>query len=116
MITAGDLRHRIVVQQKVETEDGYGGKTGTWEDFAELWAWVERQTSFRAAAERLSAGAVGSQPFARVHVRASATTRAITTDMRIVHGATYFNVVSPPQDIEGDNRILSIMVTQDAPT
>lgn len=116
MITAGDLRHRIVVQQKVETADGYGGKTGTWQDYAELWAKIERQNSFRAAAEQITAGAVASQPFARVHVRASETTKAITTDMRIVHGTTFFNVVSPPQDMEGVNRILTIMVTQDAPT
>lgn len=116
MITASDLRDRVVVEEKTETEDGYGGKVGTWHEYCTVWVKIERQTSFSAAAERVRAGAVDSQPVARVHLRASATSKGITTDMRIKHGDIYFNVATPPQDIEGRNRILSIMVTQGAPT
>ena len=84
--------------------------------FCTLWAQIERQKSFGAAAERIRAGGLDAQPVARVHFRRSEHSAAITTDMRVNCRGTYFNVVSPPQDLEGRNRTLSIMVTQSAPT
>ena len=120
MISAGDLRDRVTVEWKDEVDDGYGSKAGTWVEHCSCWAKIERQTSFGAAAERIMAGALAAQPPARVHVRRNELTAAITTGMRIVQTlgsvTTYYNVAAPPQDIEGRNRMLAIMVVQGQPT
>lgn len=120
MISAGDLRDLVMVEVLEQTDDGYGGKVGTWVGYCQAWAKIEHQTSFGAAAERISAGALDSMPPARIWVRCNEQTATITTAMRIVltKGAitTFFNVAGPPQDIEGKGRILSIMVVQGAPT
>ncbi|MEM7425191.1 MAG: phage head closure protein [Pseudomonadota bacterium] len=37
----GELRHRLVLQEAVRTDDGGGGAVETWQSAAELWAAVE---------------------------------------------------------------------------
>lgn len=37
---AGLLRHRITLQNRTTTPDGYGGQTVTWTDLATVWASV----------------------------------------------------------------------------
>jgi SPP1 family predicted phage head-tail adaptor len=38
---AGRLRHRVTIQEKVDSRDSYGGERETWVDIAEVWAEVE---------------------------------------------------------------------------
>ncbi len=120
MISAGQLRDRVTVERPSTSADAFGGETGAWVEHCEVWAKIERQQSFQRASERIMAGAVDAQPPARIHVRKTAKTAAITGDMRFVHVledvTTFYNVAAPPQDLEGLGRILSIMVTQGAPT
>ena len=41
---AGQLRHRVTIQQATETTDGFGGVTQAWATFATVWAAVEPLT------------------------------------------------------------------------
>jgi SPP1 family predicted phage head-tail adaptor len=38
MLSAGRLRHRVTLQSKSASRDGYGGETITWVDLATVWA------------------------------------------------------------------------------
>jgi len=35
---AGRLRHRVTIEEKVESRDAYGGERETWVEYAEVWA------------------------------------------------------------------------------
>lgn len=38
---AGNLRHRIIIQQRTDTQNGYGEPIPAWSTFATVWAAVE---------------------------------------------------------------------------
>ena len=41
---AGDLRNRVVIQNRTATQDTYGGEVPTWSTVATVWAAVEPMT------------------------------------------------------------------------
>lgn len=43
LVNAGDLRHRVTLQQPSESQDEFGAVTLTWADVATLYALVEEQ-------------------------------------------------------------------------
>lgn len=92
---SGDLRHKIIIQESVETSDGMGGATLTWQDLyptrAAIWP--------IKASERLDAMKLELQVDHRIRIRHPRTFE-ITADMRVKwfdHIAKvnkYFNVIS----------------------
>jgi len=115
--SAAALRDRITVERLEPDPDD--AEAGSWVEHCTIWAQIEAQRSFQAGAERIRAGASDGQVPVRIHFRRSALTAAITTAMRIRQGAAapyrYYNVTTPPQDLVGDNRILSVMAALNAP-
>ena len=76
--SAGALRHRVVLQQPVRSDDGGGGATQTWETVAELWAAVLPI----GGEERLSADALTGRVTHAVWIRHRA---GVTPAMRFQH-------------------------------
>ncbi len=87
----GRLRHRIDIQEEVESQSGTGEVTHTWQHFATVWASIEPQKMTEGiSAEQLSAEAV-----LRVRIRYRA---GITTDHRVLYctrGLEIMQVIDP---------------------
>lgn len=84
-IAAGDLRHRVQIQQQVTTRDEDGRKTTRWVDVAAVWASVEPLS----AREFVQSGQTQSAVVARVTVRYRA---GLDPSMRILHRGQVFNI------------------------
>ncbi len=81
----GKLRHRVTLEQPVDTDDGAGGLTRAWTDVATLWARIEPLSADeRVAAERIEAAAD-----TRITVRWRAD---VTSAMRFSFGARVFEI------------------------
>lgn len=84
---AGSLRHRVVVEQKTATADGYGGSTLAWTTFATVWAAIEPVS--------------GREYFQAQQFQAAVTHKVtirylsgINTTMRVKHNSRVFNIHS----------------------
>jgi SPP1 family predicted phage head-tail adaptor len=86
-IRLGRLRHRLTIEQPVETGDGAGGLTRTWADAGTAWASVEAVS----AAARFEAAAAGQTVTHRIVMRARYD---LTTDHRLRRGTTVYELRS----------------------
>jgi SPP1 family predicted phage head-tail adaptor len=84
---AGELDRRLVLEAPVETDDGAGGVTRSFETVASLWAQV---TPVRAR-PNVAADSLAALVTHRIVVRVP---RAITTLNRLRDGARIFRVVA----------------------
>lgn len=82
---AGQLRHRVTIQQATETQDSYGAVVQSWSTLANVWASIEART--------------GRETFTAAQVYATAdhiiTIRHrsdVTPKMRITYGARTFGI------------------------
>jgi len=84
---AGDLRHKIVLQEPTETSDGMGGMTTTWSTFKRVWAaiWPLK------GAEYLAAMQTTSEMTHKIRIRYMAN---VTPKLRIKWGSRYFDIQS----------------------
>ena len=95
MIRSGDLRHRIIIQEKALTSDGLGGYTETWSDLlptrASIWP--------LKASETIDAMKLELKVDHRIRIRHPKTIN-ITADMRVkwldhvTNTNKYFNIFS----------------------
>lgn len=88
MIQAGKLRHRVVIQKPVETQDQNDGSVIVrWEDIATVWASIEPLS----AKEFIAAQAEASKVTTRITVRYR---NDVTAKMRLYHPAKgfYYNI------------------------
>lgn len=86
---ASRLKQRIIIQQPIETADGVGGTTRSWNDVATVWAELVPLRSGRGEA------LVNRQLEATVTHRVTIRYRAdVTTAMRINYGGRVFNIRS----------------------
>ncbi len=76
---AGDLRHRVTIQQLTTTRDAEGVTTETWTNVATVWAAVEPLQG----REYFQAQAVNAEVTTRVRIRYRA---GIVPTMRILFG------------------------------
>lgn len=74
---AGSLRHRVAIQEPVETRDDHGGITRTWNTIATVWASVEPLSG----TELYEAQQVQSRVTVRVRMRPYA---GLTTKHRLL--------------------------------
>lgn len=87
MIAPGDLDRRLVLEAPVETPDGAGGVTRSYQSVATVWAAVTPIAAHGAVAAA-AAGAVASH---RIVIRAG---REVTTRHRLRDGARLYRVVA----------------------
>ncbi|AUX87808.1 head-tail adaptor protein [Acinetobacter sp. ACNIH2] len=89
-LAAGELCHRVTIQNKTSTYDENNYETEMWAEFKKLWAKVE----FLSVKDSINAKAAGSQTTARLKLRKRSD---ITTEMRVLWGGYTFQIVSPPK-------------------
>lgn len=82
---AGDLRHRVTIQQLSALSDGMGGVRETWQDVATVWAAVEPMEG----RERYEAQQIQAELTHRVRLRYRP---GITPKMRVVHKGRIFQI------------------------
>ena len=95
---AGDLRHRITIQQRTLTPDGLGGHTETWSELATVWAAVWPVS----AKERIAGSQVQAETTHRVRIR---YLEGVLPQMRILFGSRLFEIDSI---INTDERMFQI--------
>lgn len=107
-LEAGKLRHRLVLQQPVETQDSTSGATVvTWQDVATIWGSIEPSS----AREFVAAQAEANKITAKIIIRYRAD---ITARMRLLHVATglYYNVEGILSDKDSGRDYLTLPVSQ----
>lgn len=83
---AGQLRDRVVIQQKTSGTDAWGAPLPeAWADYASLWANVRHLSG----TESIKAGADVSVVQASIRIR---WRQDITAGMRVLHGAAVYDV------------------------
>lgn len=84
---AGRLRHRIVIQERTDTQDSYGEPIPAWTTWAEVWAAVEPQSGQEATI------ALSQQSEARIRVRIRIRYRTgLSTLMRVSWQSRIFQI------------------------
>ncbi len=108
-------RHRIRFDQPVDKDDGIGGFIVSWEPVCTERGEIERIKSLRVDVERIQAGSRESMPIVRIHIDSHSITRTLDNTMRAVDldGGKTFDINSV-QDLDGDNRSLTITATENA--
>lgn len=87
MVRAGDMKHRIKIQQRSTTQDAAGEPANTWTLFAERWAAIERTPGNETWASAQRSGRVPT--VFRLRYLAG-----VTPAMRVVFGGKVLNVLS----------------------
>lgn len=79
MAGAGDLRHRVAFDRRVETSDGYGNYEGDWaEQFSRRAAFI-----YAGGGESVTAARLEGRGVMKVRVRSCMLTRTIEQDWRM---------------------------------
>lgn len=102
---AGDLRHRVTLQRKVQVRDSEGGVVTDWEDVATVWAKIAPLS----AREFTAAAAVQSKVVARITIRFR---DGVVASMRAVHGAKLYNIEGVLPDQESGLEYLTLPVSE----
>lgn len=92
-MSAGQLRHLVALQSRVDTVDEIGQPSTSWLTTASVWADIRYQTGLSA----IKSGADVS--VARVSIRMRH--RAVNAGQRILHGGTVFNIEAVQPDVRG---------------
>lgn len=93
-----DLRHRLVLEERVSVADGGGGATESWTELVTVWAAMYPKSGLeREAADRLGARAATD-----ITIRYRS---GVTTDMRFRLGTRHFNIRAV-LDVDGRRRWL----------
>ncbi|WOF73365.1 phage head closure protein [Parvibaculaceae bacterium PLY_AMNH_Bact1] len=93
-----DLRHRLVLEERMSVVDGGGGATDTWSEVATVWAALQQKSGReQEAADRSSA-----RTSTEITIRYRAD---VTNDMRFRLGARHFNIHAV-LDVDGRRRWL----------
>jgi len=93
-----DLRHRLVLEERVSVADGGGGATESWTELATVWAAMQP----KSGQEREAADRLGARATTDITIRYRGD---VTTDMRLRQGARHFNIRAV-QDADGCRRWL----------
>lgn len=82
---AGDLRHRVTLQQETRVEDGYGGFTVTWADVATVWAGIQPISGNEALVARQLQDSITHKVVMRYRA-------GVVAAMRLKFGTRVFNI------------------------
>lgn len=119
-IGAGRLTAFVRILKDAQTPDGMGGFTQTPEVHWEGPAHIERMYSLRGDVERMTAGAVGSHPTVRIHVRYEDLTAELLrtgSGMRALDVSENISMnINFAQDVTGRKEIVVITATENLPS
>lgn len=101
---AGELRHRVTIQQPVEVLDDYNTPSVVWQDFARVWAAIEPLSG----REYLQLQNTNAEITVRIRIR---YLPGITPAMRVVYGSRVFNIQAVI-DVEEKHRELHLMCAE----
>jgi SPP1 family predicted phage head-tail adaptor len=102
----GALRHRLMIQAPVDTEDGAGGFRRTWRDTEPVWASVQAASAFDA-----SLGRSGQTISHRITMR---WRDDLTTGHRMRDGTRIY-IVRSVHDATGEKRFLVALTEENRP-
>lgn len=108
MLNSGKLRHRIILQNPVETQDQNTGEIiETWEDLVTLWAAIEPLS----AREFVASQEEDSKVTARITIRYRTN---IDAKMRIYHAAknAYYNIEGVLSDKDSGLEYITLPVSE----
>jgi SPP1 family predicted phage head-tail adaptor len=103
-LRTGRLRHKIIIQYRTATTDGYGGPVQVWTDYATVTAGVDSLSG----REFLAAQAAQSEASVRFNMR---YVTGVDAEMRIVYNGKLHNILNIT-DPEERHRELIILTTQ----
>lgn len=105
-LAAGKLRHRVTIQQQVETQNpDTGAVTVEWGLYADRWAEYVAQS----VREFIAAAAVQSEVKGRFTVR---TDEGITADMRVVHRGKAYQILGVLPDPDSGLEYMTLAVSE----
>lgn len=97
----GDLRHRVTLESKSVTRDGYGGEVETWSTVATCWAAVEPLVG----REFLEGRRLEAEVNTRIRIRYRS---GVVPGMRITWGSHTYDIEAV-QEVESRRRELRLM-------
>ena len=97
-LAAGELCHRVTIQQKTIVYDEYNYETEAWAEFKKLWGKID----FLSVKDSLTAKVAGSETTARLKLRKRDD---IDSSMRVLFDEQTFQIVSPPKPDNENGRI-----------
>lgn len=83
---AGDLRHKVAIQEEVRTPDGGGGHTISWSTVFEGWSAIDPASSYERSVAMQMANPITHKIIMRYDARIDAA-------KRILFGSRAFNIV-----------------------
>jgi SPP1 family predicted phage head-tail adaptor len=95
MLRAGSLTKRVTFQSLPTAPVGPGDISTAWADYLTTWARIRPLTG----RELVAAGAEQNVGTHEVTVRYRAD-KPLSAAMRMVYGTRYFNIVSPPRNVD----------------
>lgn len=109
---AGRLRHRLNLQQQVETKDALGGAIITWTTSHTVWGGIEALTGW----ENFTADQVNSSLMVRVIIRYDSAWSSINSKWRVVDANSSrkyeINAVIQPEQRSRPNTLIELMCTE----
>lgn len=85
------LKHRVTIQEAVQTTDGAGGFSTSWSDADTVWAEIMPFASRSTTQERLVAEQLEAQQRYRITIRYLS---GVDAGMRIQYGSRLFDILS----------------------
>lgn len=101
----GSLRHEVTIQSLAEGVNVAGDTVATWSDVATVWADIQPLS----AREFIAGQALQSDVSARITIR---YLEGITAAMRVVHGATIYNIRGVLPDQASGREYLTLPCSQ----
>ncbi|MFA5866915.1 MAG: phage head closure protein [Actinomycetota bacterium] len=101
---AGQLRHKIVIQQVLLSQDAYGASVETLSTFATVWTSIEPISG----REYFDSAKLNAEITHRIRIRYTA---GITPDMKVLFGSRTFDILSII-DREERNREMELMCAE----
>lgn len=108
MTTDAERNHRIAIERRTVTKDGYGGELETWAPFAEEYAAVR----FSAGNERRAAAQERATATATFVVLSNERTRQVSVTDRILFDGGVWDITSniPSRQFNAEREIEAIRV------
>jgi len=98
---AGDLRHRVTIQQAVESQNDFGEVITTWQNYKTVWAAIKPLTG----REYFASQQVNAEVSVQIQMR---YIPGITPKMRIVEGSKVYEIEAV-MDVEGKRKELQLL-------
>ena len=104
---AGKLRHRITIEERLETQEATGEPVWEWVPFADVWASIEPISG----REFFAAQQVQSTVSTRIRIR---HLEGVTQKMRVNYNGRYYAIEAVIRVMERDREIHLMCVERDA--